>query len=368
MIDSTEARRTRIMVVDDNITNLKYAKTALSEMYDVFTIPSAAKMFSVIETLDNNLPSLILLDINMPEMDGIEAIKILKIKSETRDIPIIFLTSKSDPDSEVEGLALGAVDYIAKPFQPHLLRKRVEIHLTMEFQRQTLERQKLDLQNFNENLRRMVEEKAGRVLELQGAILSTMADLVESRDDITGGHVQRTKRQLGILAAALQDFGLYREDTAGWDIDLLLQSSQLHDVGKISIRDSILMKPGKLTPEEFEEMKRHTVFGEKIIEKIGTNTSESDFLKHSKIFAGTHHEKWDGTGYPDGLRGEGIPLQGRLMAIADVYDALTSDRPYKKAFSHDEASQIIIDGSGTHFDPVLIDVFKEVKDQFRSGC
>jgi putative two-component system response regulator len=358
---------TRIMVVDDNITNLKYAKTALSEMYDVFTVPSSAKMFSVLESMEDGLPSLILLDINMPEMDGLEAIKILKSKTETRDIPIIFLTSKNDPDSEVEGLDLGAVDYIAKPFQPHLLRKRVEIHLTMEFQRQRLEKQTLELQNFNANLQRMVEEKAGRVLELQGAILSTLADLVESRDDITGGHVHRTKRQLGILIVAIQEFGLYREDTASWDIDLLLQSSQLHDVGKISIRDSILMKPGKLTPEEFEEMKSHSMFGVRIIEKIGDNTSESDFLKHSKIFARAHHEKWDGTGYPDGLRGEGIPLQGRLMAIADVYDALTSDRPYKKAFSHDEASRIIIDGSGTHFDPVLIDVFKEVKNQFRSA-
>jgi putative two-component system response regulator len=212
----------------------------------------------------------------------------------------------------------------------------------------------------------MVDEKTGRVLELQGAILSTLANLVESRDDITGGHVQRTRRQLGILAAALQDFGLYREETAGWDIELFLQSSQLHDVGKISIRDSILLKPGRLTPEEFEEMKRHSIFGVRIIESIGANTSESDFLMHSKIFARAHHEKWDGTGYPDGLRGEEIPLQGRLMAIADVYDALISDRPYKKAFSHDEASRIIINGSGTHFDPVLIDVFKEVKNQFRS--
>ncbi|MDR1134395.1 MAG: response regulator [Synergistaceae bacterium] len=367
MSDSIKACKTSVMVVDDNITNLKYAKAALSEMYDVFTVPSSAKMFSIIDTLRDGLPSLILLDINMPEMDGIEAVKILKNRVETRDIPVIFLTSRNDPDSEVEGLALGAVDYIAKPFQPHLLRKRVEIHLTMEFQRQTLERQKLDLQNFNENLKRMVEEKTGRVLELQGAILSTLADLVESRDDITGGHVQRTKRQLGILVAALQDFGLYREDTASWDIDLLLQSSQLHDVGKISIRDSILLKPGKLTPEEFEEMKRHSALGVKIIEKIGTSTSERAFLEHSKIFARSHHEKWDGTGYPDGLRGEGIPLQGRLMAIADVYDALVSDRPYKKAFSHDEASHIIIDGSGTHFDPVLIDVFKEVENQFRFG-
>jgi putative two-component system response regulator len=197
--------------------------------------------------------------------------------------------------------------------------------------------------------------------------LNTLADLVENRDDITGGHVQRTQRWLDILAAALQDFGLYHEETSDWDMKLVSQSSQLHDVGKIAIRDSILKKPGKLTPEEFEEMKRHSALGARIIEKIEANTSESDFLNHSKIFALTHHEKWDGSGYPDGLRGEEIPLQGRLMAIADVYDALISERPYKKAFSHEEASGIIIEGRGTHFDPVLIDVFQEVKDQFRQS-
>jgi putative two-component system response regulator len=300
----------------------------------------------------------------MPETNGLEAIKMLKSREDTRSIPVVFLTAKSDPDSEVEGLSLGAVDYVTKPFEPHLLRKRVEIHLTMELQRRMLEKQKLELQNFNANLMRMVEEKTGRVLELQGAILNTLADLVESRDNITGGHILRTQKWLEILLSALQDYGVYHEETADWDMRLVLQSSQLHDVGKIAIRDSILMKPGKLTAEEFEEMKRHAAFGAKIIEKIGTNTSERDFLNHSRIFARTHHEKWDGSGYPDGLRGEEIPLQGRLMAIADVYDALISDRPYKKAFSREDASRVIIEGRGIHFDPVLTDIFGEVKDQF----
>jgi putative two-component system response regulator len=364
MSDPVRAGKTKIMVVDDNITNLKYAKSALSDIYDVFTAPSPAKMFGIFDMLGESLPSLILLDINMPEINGLETIKMLKGNEKTRSVPVIFLTAKSDPDSEVEGLGLGAVDYVTKPFEPHLLRKRVEIHLTMESQRLTLEEQKRELQGFNENLLRMVEEKAGRVLELQGAILNTLADLVESRDDITGGHIMRTQKWLGILVAALQDYGIYHEDTADWDMNLVLQSSQLHDVGKISIRDSILMKPGRLTPEEFDEMKRHAVFGARIIEKIGTSTSEKDFLKHAMIFARTHHEKWDGSGYPDGLRKEGIPLQGRLMAIADVYDALISDRPYKKAFSHEDAVRIIIEGKGTHFDPVLTDVFSEVRKQF----
>ncbi|MDR1579937.1 MAG: response regulator, partial [Synergistaceae bacterium] len=331
----------------------------------------AAKMFDLLE---RNEPELILLDIDMPEMDGYEAIKILKENPATRDILVIFLTGKSDSESELEGLSLGAVDYISKPFMPPLLRKRIELHLmveeqkrALETQKQKLEAQQAELKNFNDNLKAMVEEKTKKVLELQSAILKTVADLVESRDDITGGHVERTQHGLKTLIDGLQELGLYREQTQDWDIDLMLQSSQLHDVGKIAIVDSILNKPGHLSPEEFDEIKKHTTIGVQIIEKIESNTSESDFLKYAKIFAGTHQEKWDGTGYPMGLAGEEIPLQGRLMAIADVYDALVSDRPYKKALSHEEAVRIILEGKGTHFDPVLVDVFEQVADEFACG-
>jgi putative two-component system response regulator len=368
---SKRDNRTKVMIVDDNIANLKLAKNALADTFDVFTVPSAAKMFDLLE---RNIPAMILLDIDMPEMDGYAAIKILKENPATKEIPVIFLTAKSDEESELGGLSLGAIDYIAKPFLPPIMRKRVEIHLMVESQKRkleeqahTLEEQRRQLLDFNENLRRMVEEKTGKVLELQDALLKTVADLVESRDDITGGHVERTKHGLATLVHSMDDLGLYREQMEGWDIPLLLQSSQLHDVGKISIRDEILKKPGKLTPEEFDEMKKHTTFGVDIIEKIESGTPESDFLRHAKIFAGTHHEKWDGTGYPYGLSRENIPLQGRLMAIADVYDALVSERPYKKAFSHDQAVNIIMESKGTHFDPVLADVFETVADQFQSG-
>jgi putative two-component system response regulator len=363
-----EEHRKIIMIVDDNIANLRIAKNSLSDAYDVFTVPSAAKMFDLLE---RNKPELILLDIDMPEMDGYEAIKILKGNPETSGILVIFLTGKSDSESELEGLSLGAVDYISKPFMPPLLKKRVELHLTVEEQKRRLEDQarvlkehQTELRKFNEDLQNMVEEKTGKVVALQRAILKTVADLVESRDDITGGHVERTQHGLGVLIEGLEDLGLYREQMQGWDKDLMLQSSQLHDVGKIAIADSILNKPGRLTPEEFEEMKKHAELGVKIIERIESETPDSEFLKYAKVFAGTHQEKWDGSGYPMGLAGEDIPLQGRLMAIADVYDALVSDRPYKNAFSHEEAVQIILSGKGTHFDPVLVDVFEQVADQF----
>jgi len=199
---------------------------------------------------------------------------------------------------------------------------------------------------------------------MQNALLKTMAELVECRDDITGGHIERTQQGIKILLDGIQKHGLYSDETKNWNVELLLQSSQLHDVGKISIDDSILKKPGKLTDEEFEAMKKHASFGRKIIEKIEMLAKENDFLAYAKIFAASHHEKWDGTGYPNGLKGNDIPLLGRIMAIADVYDALTSVRPYKKAFTHEEAVRIITESSGKQFDPALIEVFIKTSDQF----
>jgi putative two-component system response regulator len=238
-------------------------------------------------------------------------------------------------------------------------------HLLVSSQRKTLEKQAAELQNFNANLRQMVEDKTRNVLDLQNALLQTIAEMVECRDDITGGHIERTQRGVQIMLEEIGTTALYQEETRAWNVNLLLQSCQLHDVGKISISDSILKKPGKLTAEEFEEMKKHAVFGEQIIAKIENLARESDFLDYAKIFASSHHEKWDGTGYPRGLRETEIPLLGRIMAIADVYDALTSVRPYKKAFPHEEAVRIIEEGSGTQFDPGLIGIFSRAADRFK---
>ncbi|MDR1841287.1 MAG: response regulator [Holophagales bacterium] len=360
--------RAIVMVVDDNIANLKVAKNALVQSFNVFTVPSAAKMFDMLE---RNIPHLILLDIDMPEMDGFDAIKILKAKPITQNIPVVFLTARGDPENELKGLAMGAVDYISKPFMPQLLHKRVELHITVEAQKYRLEEQAKELEarvgeikHFNENLQQMVDEKTEEVIKLQNAILRSVADMVESRDDATGGHIGRTQHFLKALIDGLDNLGLYRDRMHEWDVNLMLESSQLHDVGKIAISDNILKKPGKLTSEEFDEMKRHVDYGVSIIERIEDEASGADFLKYARVFAGTHHEKWDGSGYPHGLSGEQIPLPGRLMAIADVYDALTSDRPYKKAFPHEEAVRIIREGKGTHFDPILVDVFEKVAAQF----
>jgi putative two-component system response regulator len=346
--------REKIILVDDDITNLAVGRNVIGDKYDVFTVPSGAKLFNILEKVK---PDLILLDIDMPEMDGYEVIQKIKKNEKNEHIPVIFLSSKNDVESELKGLSLGAVDYMTKPFSPQLLLKHIEIHLLVVSQRKKLE-------DFNNNLQEMVRAKTQTVFELQNSVLKTVAELVEFKDSITGMHIERTQNYLRTLVDALQTNTLYKEEVLSWDIDIFILSAQLHDVGKIATSDNILRKPGILTISEFEEMKKHTLFGVEIIKKIGESTSEKTFLKHAEILAGTHHEKWDGTGYPHGLRGADIPLQGRLMAIADVYDALVNERPYKKALSHKDAVRIIIDGSGKHFDPYLVNVFLGIEKKF----
>ncbi|MDR1021148.1 MAG: response regulator [Synergistaceae bacterium] len=346
--------RKKVLVVDDSPVNLKIARNALIDVFDVFTVPSVAKMLQILEGI---LPDLILLDVLMPEIGGYEAIRGLKADLRTQEIPVIFLTSKADAVSELEGLSLGAVDYIIKPFTPQLLLKRVKIHMLIESQ-------KKELKYINANLERLVEAKTGAITELQKAILLTVSELVECRDNVTGGHIVRTAQTLRIMTEEMSRLGVYRDELLSWDIELFLQSSQLHDVGKISISDNILLKPSRLTKEEFDEMKKHAAFGEKIIDSIQQITRENAFLTYAKTMAGTHHEKWDGTGYPYNYSGQDIPLQGRLMAISDVYDALVSELPYKKAFSQEEANQIIHDSFGSHFDPALEEAFTAASARF----
>jgi len=211
---------------------------------------------------------------------------------------------------------------------------------------------------------REIEEKTFAVVDLKKAIISTMAELVEHRDEITGGHITRTQRYIKVLIAAMKENGVYLSEVSEFDEELVLLSCQLHDVGKIVVKDAILNKPGKLTAEEFEAMKIHTTFGEKVIFALKEKTTDSDFLEYARIFAVTHHEKWDGSGYPYGLSGEEIPLLGRMMAIGDVYDALVKPRPYKDVFTHEKAVNIILEGRGTHFDPLLTDLFEKIHHEF----
>ena len=343
-----------IIIVDDSITNLAISRHSLAGIYDVFVAPSGEKLFLLLEKVT---PTLILLDVEMPDLDGYQIMEILQKKEKTKHIPVIFLTAKIDPESEIKGLSLGAVDYITKPYSRELLIKRIDLHILFE-------KQKKELLKYNLSLESEVDKRTRRVVELQNAVLKTVAELVECRDNITGGHIERTQYYFSVLVEKLIEHGVYTEEISSWDIELLIMSTQLHDVGKIAIKDEILLKPGKLTEEEFEEMKKHTLYGVEVIKKLEKSTTESEFLQYAEILAGSHHEKWDGKGYPNGIKGDAIPLKGRLMAVIDVYDALTNVRPYKKALSHEEAVEIIKQGSGSHFDPSIIDIFLAHEEEF----
>jgi putative two-component system response regulator len=322
-----------IFVVDDSDTNLSMAEAALEKQYQVMTMPSAAKMFVLLEKIR---PDLILLDIEMPEMDGFETLKLLKINEKWLDIPVIFLTGRNDPKVEVHGFELGAIDFITKPFSEPVFLNRIKTHLDIDD---------------------IIHERTQQLNRLQNSIITVLANMVEKRDKDTGDHIERTSAYIRILINEMIKCGLYLDEINKWDIDKIISSARMHDLGKISITDVIVNKKGKLNEDEYEVMKTHVKMGEKIIDEIITQTGEGEFLYNARLFAGYHHERWDGKGYPRGLKEYEIPLQGRIMAIVDVYDALVTERPYKKAFSAEDAIQIIIQSSGTHFDPKISEVF-----------
>ena len=332
-----------IFIVDDNTTNLALAKKGLDDKYRVFALPSAARMFKLAEKI---MPDLILLDVDMPEMDGFEALSLLKSDEELRTVPVIFLTAKNDAESEIRGFEMGAIDFINKPFTPPVLIRRIETHIEID---------------------RLIKESLRSVRKVHDATINVMANLVENRDKVTGGHIDRTQKYVSFLVNEMVRAGIYADEVSHWDLGILSSSSQLHDVGKITISDLILNKPGKLNDEEFALIKLHCAEGERIIDEMIGKAEEDGFLIHAKKFAGCHHEKWNGFGYPRGLKGNEIPLEGRIMAIADVYDALVSERPYKKAFTHDQALDMIKNDSGTHFDPKIIEAFLNVADDFSVG-
>ncbi|MDR1618383.1 MAG: HD domain-containing protein [Treponema sp.] len=293
----------------------------------------------------------------IPGMLFYEVIKKLKAGPKTADIPVIFLSAHIDPGHELVGLGLGAVDYIYKPFSPILLMRRIENHMFIA------SRQK-ELKKNNDDLQMTAPERTGRVVELQNSILNTIAEMVEFPNGETNGHIVRIKKYPRLFVEHLIAEKIYAGEIAGWNLAFLVPASQLHDIGKIRIDNSFLNKKGKYTQEEFELVKNHADWGAKIIEAIEKETKGHSFLYHAKIFAVSHHEKWDGTGYPLGLKGEAIPLQGRLMAIADVYDALISKLPYKDSLPPEEAKQIILSEKGFHFDPLLTDMFENLSGEF----
>jgi len=327
-----------VFVVDDSLSNLAIVADALNPFYTVVTVPSGAKAIALLEKVQ---PDMILLDIEMPEMDGFEVLQILKSSNKHRHIPVIFLTAKIDFQSEVKGLEMGVVDFISKPFNPAILLNRVRNHI---------------------HISSLVIKRTTQLHNARQDVIFVQADIVENRDESTGDHLGRTSRLVKMLLERMLQQRVYYDQIKNWDFDLMAECSLLHDVGKICTPDSILKKPGKLTPEEFEIMKNHALEGKNIIERIIARSGENVFLRNARIFAMSHHERWNGNGYPYGLSGESIPLQGRIMAIVDVFDALMSQRTYKPAFSPEETLAIIKKERGQHFDPAIVDVFFDIQD------
>lgn len=338
-----------ILVVDDTEANIDILVEALGEMYEVRV---ALDGQGALESVSEDKPDLILLDVMMPGMDGYEVCRLLKASEHTRDIPIIFLTAMNEKKDEAKGLALGAVDYVGKPFSPELLKARVS--------------NQLELKKHRDHLEDLVAARTRELEKTQSVTIYSLASLAETRDPETGGHILRTQRYVHALAKKLQSHAAYSPHLDDQTISILYDSAPLHDIGKVGVRDEILLKSAELSSVEFEEMKKHTLLGRDALRSAVEQLGDNSFMRHALDIIYAHHERWDGSGYPEGLRGEQIPVLGRIMAIADVYDALVSRRVYKPPFSHQRAVRIILDGRGSHFDPQMVDAFSSIAHTFKN--
>jgi putative two-component system response regulator len=336
------------MIVDDSRSSLQLLEDMLCEQgYTVHPFPDGGQALRWAQTYP---PDLILLDIIMPSMDGFEVCENLKKHEMLRDIPVIFISSRNEIKCKVKAFSMGCVDYITRPFECEEVRTRVKTHLRLRQMRIELERQ-------NHELERLVEEKVREITNSWIATILALAKLAESRDDDTGNHLERVQVLCKILAENLAKLPEYDGTIDRKFIDNIYHASPLHDIGKVGIPDKILLKPGKLDQEEFDMMKQHTIIGAQTLEAVQRKYQGNVFIDMGIAIARSHHERWDGRGYPDGLAGYEIPLCARIMAVADVYDALRTNRCYKQAIPHEKAVTIIREGRGTHFAPDVVDVF-----------
>lgn len=350
--------RPTVLVVDDSVDSLSLLSTILKESYRVKIANGGIKALDILSGAE--LPDLILLDIMMPDVDGYQVCNRLKNEPRLKDIPIIFLTAKTDIEDEEKGLELGAVDYITKPISPPIVRARVKAQLQLKAAADFL-------RDKNTYLEEIVEKRTLEVSAIKEVMLFGLASLAETRDNETGNHIRRTQHYIKVLAERLRDHPRFRSFISDHTIALMYRSAPLHDIGKVGIPDGILLKPGRFTPTEYEIMKAHTTLGEDAIEKAESKLGfKVDFLKIAKEIAYSHHEKWDGTGYPQQLVGDEIPIAARLMSIADVYDALINRRVYKSPIAHKRAVEIIESGKGTFFDPDIADTFLEMTEEFKA--
>lgn len=343
--------KSKIFAVDDDPTILRQISLILGQKYEIKLFKSGTLLLQYLMENRDEIPDLILLDVSMPDLSGYEVITKLKRDSLLGDIPVIFLTASSDGESEAKGLELGAVDYITKPFHPKVLLSRIRTHLLNK------EAQELTV-SYASFLESEVERRTREIKKTQELIIYISTFLAESRDNDTGNHIIRTREYVKILTNHLKNYPRFRDYLTEKRIEMIYTAAPLHDIGKIGIPDSILLKPGKLTAEEFDIMKRHTTIGKEVIERaekiVGIKLELLDIIKQIFYY---HHEKWNGRGYPEGLKGEEIPIPARLMALANVFDALASKRCYRDSFPIEQVIEEIKRGRGEHFDPDVVDAF-----------
>jgi putative two-component system response regulator len=342
-------KQAKVLIVDDQEVNRVILNEILKDNYIIAEADSGVKTLEILLN-DPVKPDLILLDVMMPEMDGFATFELIKQHSHLSHIPVIFITAARE--DEEKGLEAGAVDYIFKPINnPRSIKLRVSNHI--------------ELSRYRQGLEQMVEEKAEELTATKETFLLSLADLIEYRSIESGEHVKRTMELSAILLNQVEKTGIYADELSGIDSDKLIKAVPLHDIGKIAIPDNILLKPGKLTDEEFALIKTHTTVGGQIINSLIEKGLDDEYFRHCYDICMYHHEHWDGKGYPQGLAGREIPLSARIVALVDVYDALVSERVYKRAYFHREAVDIIRSSSDTHFDPVLVECFMEVQQHFK---
>lgn len=355
---NSDLRNSTVLVVDDSPENIELMGGLLSDLYSVKVANSGSRALKILESAV--LPDLILLDVMMPDMNGWEVCQKIKSSKQLTEIAVIFLTAKTSPEDEKLGFDLGAVDYISKPINPATLLSRVKTHLTLKCMSDALRDRNLVLKG-------EIDKGVQEIRAIQEATIHAMASLAETRDNETGNHIRRTQNYVKALAQTLRTHPRFSHYLTDEQIEMLYLSAPLHDIGKVGIPDHILLKPGRLGVAEFEIMKTHTTLGYLSILSASERLSDgSSFLTCAMEIALSHQEKWDGSGYPQSLSGDNIPISARLMAVADVYDALISERHYKQAFSHEIAVDIILEGRGSHFDPDVVDAFKRIENEFLS--
>ncbi|OHD61895.1 MAG: two-component system response regulator [Spirochaetes bacterium GWF1_49_6] len=349
-------KKANIMIIDDVPTNLQVLSEFLkNKAYKVRPVTNG-KM--ALQAMQIEPPDLILLDITMPDMSGFEVCEILKKDENLKNIPVIFISAIDGISDKVKAFKMGGVDYITKPFQYEEVLARVDTQLSL-YQLQG------KLKAYNKQLEELIQKQVKEISDSQMATIFAIAKLAESRDEDTGTHLERVQKYCRILALKLREKEPYRTKIDDYFIRDIFQASPLHDIGKVAIPDAILLKQGKLTPEEFEVMKTHTSLGSDTLKAVNVTYPNNSFINMGIEISRSHHERWDGKGYPDGLSGGDIPLCARIMAVADVYDALRSKRCYKPPFEHDKSRDIILEGKGAQFDPIVVDAFEEIHMDFR---